>query len=67
MTNPSNWTPDRYAAIRALIRSTIQSAGDIAPDQLPHHVRSMIKDHVEGDRDIDAYIAQVLKEEKSKK
>ncbi len=67
MTPPSQWTPDRDAAIRALIQDTIQSAGAIPPDQMPHHVRAMLKGQIEGDADIEAYIAQILKEEASKK
>ncbi len=66
MTEKSAWTPDRDAAIRELIRQTIDSAGEIPPDQLPHHIRTRLAGQIEGKPDIEGYISQILKEERKK-
>jgi len=66
MTEKPGWTPDRDAAIRALIRQTIDSAGAMPPDQLPHHIRTRLAGQIDGRPDIEGYIAQILKEERKK-
>ncbi|MEL6111272.1 MAG: hypothetical protein AAFR20_00570 [Pseudomonadota bacterium] len=67
MTKNTTWTPDRETALRAVIRDTLKSAGDIPPDQLPHHVRQRLRDQVDGSVDLDTVIASILAEEKAKR
>lgn len=67
MTKTTEWTPDREAAVKAVIRDTVKAAGDIPPDQLPHHVRQRVRDQVAGTADLDALIASILAEEKAKR
>jgi len=64
--SPGSWTPDRREALKAIIRDTIRSAGEMAPDQLPHHIRQRLKDQVDGTADMDRIIADVLAEENAK-
>ncbi len=66
MTNPTDWTPDRDKAIKALIRETINAAGDIPADKLPHHLRATLKEQIEGNAMLDVYIAEILNEERKK-
>ena len=66
MSSRSEWTPDRTAALKALIRDTIRSAGTIAPDRLPHHIRQRLRDQVDGNADLDRIIKDVIAEEKAK-
>lgn len=62
MTKDSQWEPDKSAALKALIRQTIESAGDIKPDALPHRIKDRLKDFAAGDVDLDQYIRDVLDE-----
>ena len=66
MTKPSDWKPDTDSAIRALIKNTIGAAGDIPPDQLPHHVRKAVIDQIGNRPDLDQIVADILKEETSR-
>ena len=67
MAQDPTWMPDREAALRALIRETLAAAGDIPPDQLPHHIRARLKDQVAGNPDIDGYIEDIVAEERRKR
>ncbi len=68
MKEQSNWTPDRDAAIKSLIRQTIKAAGPIAPDKLPHHIKTVLQQQIGADgmsanKAIDSYIAEIMREE----
>ena len=62
MAENQKWSPDKEAALKALIRATIDSAGPIAPELLPHKVKTALQDQASGAVDIDRLIKQVLKE-----
>ncbi len=62
MAEEKEWTPDKEAALKALIRATIESAGPIPPEQLPHKVKAALKDQASGAADLDRLIEQVLAE-----
>jgi len=67
MTEDKKWKPEPDEdALKALIRATVMNAGPIDPHMLPHKVRERIKGRATGDLDVEAYIAQVLKETKGK-
>ncbi|MCB2112776.1 MAG: hypothetical protein R3C42_04525 [Parvularculaceae bacterium] len=51
-------------ALKALIRETVESAGGIAPGDIPHKVKERIKGHATGDLDVDAYIREAMKSRK---
>ena len=59
---PSDWKPDDDEALKALIRKTIKSAGEIDPAAIPSKVRERLKGQATGDLDVDAYIAEALAE-----
>ncbi len=67
MANKSTWTPDKDAALKMLIRQTIDAAGAADPASLPHRVRERLKGQATGNLDIDAYVKQVLAERKKKR
>lgn len=60
----SEWTPDDEEAIKALIRATVMAAGPIDPSVLPSKVKERLKGRATGKLDVDAYIQQVLAEQK---
>ncbi|MEZ5895253.1 MAG: hypothetical protein R3C40_04900 [Parvularculaceae bacterium] len=60
------WKPDKDAALKALIRETINAAGSLDPAALPHHIRARLKDQVKGDVDLDRLIDEALKERASR-
>ena len=62
----SEWTPDSGAALKALIRATIDAAGPIDPAALPSRVKERIKGQAVGELDVDAYIAEIIAETKRK-
>ncbi|MEE2690863.1 MAG: hypothetical protein VX640_04895 [Pseudomonadota bacterium] len=66
MADKKRWTPDSEEALKALIRQTIASAGLHDPASLPHRVKERLKGQATGDLDVDAYVRQVLEEEKRK-
>ena len=66
MADKKQWAPDKEEALKALIRQTISSAGLHDPATLPHRVKERLKGRATGDLDVDAYIRQVLEEEKRK-
>lgn len=58
------WAPDKTEALKALIRQTIDAAGQIDAAALPHRVKERLQAQVEGDLDLDALIAEVMKEKR---
>lgn len=60
------WSPDKEAALKALIRQTIDAAGAADSDSLPHRVKQRLKGQATGDLDVDAYVKEVLKERRRK-
>ncbi|MCB2097974.1 MAG: hypothetical protein KDE05_10100 [Parvularculaceae bacterium] len=53
-------------ALKKLIRQTVDNAGAIAPDDIPHKVKERIRGQATGDLDVDAYIAKVLQDRKGR-
>lgn len=53
-------------ALKKLIRETVESAGTIAPDEIPYKVKERIRGQVTGELDVDAYIRDLLKARKSR-
>ncbi len=51
----------REEALKKLIRDTVASAGALAPDEIPHRVKSRLKGQATGDLDVDACIAEAMK------
>lgn len=49
-------------ALKKLIRETVAKAGAIAPDDIPHRVKERLKGQATGDLDIDACIAEAMKQ-----
>lgn len=49
-------------ALKKLIRETVANAGAIAPDDIPHRVKERLKGQATGDLDIDACIAEAMKQ-----
>lgn len=47
--------------LKKLIADTVDSAGGLAPDEIPHRVRERLKDQALGDRDLEELIADALK------
>jgi len=66
MSDKSEWSPDRTAAIKELIRNTITSVGGVSDDQLPHRVRALLHDQLDGVVNIDEFIGEILAEERRK-
>lgn len=62
MAENQEWSPDKETALKALIRATIDSAGPIAPELLPHKVKTALKGQASGAVDLDSLIKQVLQE-----
>jgi hypothetical protein len=62
LTDKKRWTPDQEKALKALIRETIDAAVKTDPASVPHRVKERIKGQATGDLDIDAYVAEVMKE-----
>ncbi len=58
----SGWTPDKDAALKALIRQTVNALGDLDPDQIPHLVKQRLEGRATGDVDVETYAREVLKE-----
>jgi hypothetical protein len=67
MANKTAWSPDKEAALKALIRQTIDAAGASDPASLPHRVKERLKGQATGDLDVEAYVKQVLAERKRKR
>ena len=57
---PSDWKPDDEEALKALIRKTIRSAGEIDPAAIPSKVKERLRGRATGDVDVDSYIREVL-------
>lgn len=53
---------DRRKALKKLIADTVESAGGLAPEEIPHRVRERLKDQALGGRDVEALIAEALKD-----
>ena len=66
MSASAPWTPDRDAAIRAIIEQTISATGDVDAGELPHRLKAALKSHVTEGPDLDALVEKILKEERSK-
>lgn len=66
MAEKKTWKPDDEEALKALIRDTVKHAGSIDPATLPSKIRERIKGRVTGDIDIEAYVKQVLAEQRKK-
>ena len=56
------WAQHREDALKALIRATIQDAGDLPPDAIPHRVKEAIREYAVGDLDVDAYVRALIAE-----
>lgn len=67
MADKSPWKPDADEALKALIRQTIGELGGDDPSTLPHRIRERLKGRAKGDLDIDAYVREVLAEQKKRK
>lgn len=63
---PSDWKPDEEEALKALIRAAIEAAGEQDHAVLPSKIRERIKGRLTGAMDLDAYIADVLREQKKR-
>lgn len=61
------WRPADEETLKSLIRDTIKAIGPMDPDALPHKIRERIRARAAGDLDIDAYIREVLEEQKKRK
>jgi hypothetical protein len=66
MAEKKTWKPDDEEALKALIRDTVKHAGSIDPATLPSKIREQIRGRVTGDIDIEAYVKQVLAEQRKK-
>jgi len=66
MADNDKWKPDDEEALKALIRATLKNAGPIDPATLPSKIRAKIEGRVTGDVDIDAYVKEVLEEQRKK-
>lgn len=61
------WQPELdEEALKSLIRATVMNAGPIDPSLLPSKVRERIKGRATGEIDVDAYIAEILRETQEK-
>lgn len=67
MPDEKSWTPDSDEALKALIRQTIKDIGEGDPSALPHRVRERLKGRAKGDLDVEAYVREVLAEQKRRK
>lgn len=54
----------REEALKKLIRDTIDAAGGVGPDEIPHKVKARLKGQAIGDLDVDGYVRDALKERK---
>lgn len=59
---PDDWNPEREAALKALIRQTIDEMGADDAASLPHRIRRRLSRQAAGDADLDSLIQQVLAE-----
>ena len=62
MTDPKDSATDPAEAIKNIIRATVSAAGEPDPDTLPHLVRGRLQDHALGEKEIDAYVREVMEE-----
>lgn len=67
MADKESWKPDTDEALKALIRQTIGELGSGDPSTLPHRVRERLKGRARGDLDVEAYVREVLAEQKRRK
>lgn len=67
MTDKSKWKPDSDEALKALIRQTIGELGAGDPSTLPHRIKERLKGRAKGDLDVEAYVREVLAEQKRRK
>ena len=56
----SDWRPDDAEALKALIRATIKAAGPIDAAAIPSRVKERLRGQATGDLDVDAYIREVM-------
>ena len=47
-------------ALKKLIRDTVNAAGAVAPDDIPHRVKERLKGQAFGDFDVEAYIKEAI-------
>ena len=62
MTDEPHDKADAAEAIRNIIRATVSAAGEPDPATLPHIVRQRLGDHAMGDKEVEAYVQEVLAE-----
>ena len=62
MTDQSEPKADAAEAIRNIIRATVSAAGEPDPATLPHLVRQRLGDHAMGEKEVEAYVREVLEE-----
>jgi hypothetical protein len=58
---------ERRKALKKLIAETVDSAGGLAPEEIPHRVRERLKDQALGGRDVEDLIAEALKDRGGKR
>lgn len=56
----SDWKPSDEEALKALIRKTIRSAGELDPAAIPSRVKERLRGRATGDLDVDEYIREAL-------
>lgn len=66
MTANNALSHEKEEALKKLIRDTVASAGDLAPDEIPHRVKQRLKGQACGDLDVDAYIREAMKERRDR-
>ena len=55
--------PDATAeTIKNIIRATVSAAGEPDPATLPHLVRQRLEGHALGEKEVDRYVQEVLRE-----
>ena len=62
MTDSKDTPTDPAEAIRNIIRATVSAAGEPDPETLPHLVRGRLQDHALGEKEIEAYVKEVMEE-----
>jgi hypothetical protein len=56
----------REAALKKLIRDTVDAAGGLKPDEIPHKVKARLKGQAIGDLDVEGYLRDALNERKKR-
>lgn len=62
MTDPDENKAAAAEAIRNIIRATVSAAGEPDPATLPHLIRQRLGDHALGEKEVEAYVKEVMAE-----